>query len=109
MNWTFSFRTPASAFAVWFAGLASPVACFIGIIFLNKSAIAASLTVLVCLFFLMPPLGLLVSGWALWTSKIDLPRKIIFSLLTFLAMAFEFAVLVTILAVVTQAAIAYAQ
>lgn len=57
----------------------------------------------------MPLLGLLISGWVVWTSKIALPRKIIFSLLTLLAMAFEFAVLVTILAIAAQAAIAYAQ
>lgn len=101
---------PAWLSAVWLSAFFSPTAYFLLLIFVNKSQVPTPPPiVLESLFFLVPPVALLVCGYVVWLTKTTVARKIAWMLFTLLAMLLQLGVLIVILRAILITTIAYAQ
>lgn len=93
--------------AVWLVSFFSPTLLFFLILFADRFHIpaAANEVFVAALFYLVPPVGLLVSELTLWHSNI--PYKIGCMLMTLVGMVIQCAILLIIIIACVSAAIAY--
>ena len=89
---------PARTLAICMAALLSPTAYFLLLLVADRLQIPSPPEWLVAsLFYLIPVIALLVCGFAVWLSGMTVARKVVWMLLTLLAMIIELGVLLLII------------
>jgi hypothetical protein len=87
---------------LWFSAFFSPTLYFLLLILADRFFIPSPPEILVAsLFYLIPPVALLVCGSVLWFSSLTVARKIGWMLFTLFAMLLQFGILLAIMIVAT--------
>jgi hypothetical protein len=85
---------------VWLSAFFSPTVYFLSLVLADRFFVPSPPEILVAsLFYLIPPVALLVCGSVLWLSSLTVARKIRCMLFTLFAMSLQFGILLAIMIV----------
>jgi hypothetical protein len=94
---------------VWVSAFLSPTACFLLLLLASKFQINVPGTFAWSLFFLIPPVALLICESVVWSCSKTVGRKIGWMLFTLLAMLLQFGIILVILRAILVTTIGYVQ